>query len=82
MVPKKRELEMGVGTRIENMTDSQGRGQDSDLNAYPLPMRSLNYCTCAYFFLLYPEDSFHWHCDYRYIANRKSIPKLERWERR
>lgn len=26
MVPKERELEMGVGTRIENMTDSQGRG--------------------------------------------------------
>lgn len=24
MVPKERELEMGVGTRIENMTDSQG----------------------------------------------------------
>lgn len=53
--------------------------EDSDLNAYPLPMRlpllpalpALNYCTCAYFFLLYPEDSLNWHCDYRYIANRK-----------
>jgi hypothetical protein len=21
--------------------------------------------------LLYPEDSLNWHCDYRYIANRK-----------
>lgn len=30
MVPKERELEMGVGTRIENMTDSQGRGQGTN----------------------------------------------------
>lgn len=21
--------------------------------------------------LFYPEDSLNWHCDYRYIANRK-----------
>lgn len=30
MVPKERELEMGVGTRIENMTDSKGRGQGTN----------------------------------------------------
>lgn len=24
-----------------------------------------------YLFLLHQEDSLNWHCDYRYIANRK-----------
>ena len=33
-------------------------------------VEELNYCTCIYLFL-YPEDSLNWHCDYRYIANRK-----------
>lgn len=36
---------------------------------YYLP--ALNYCNCAYLFLLYPEDSLNWHYDYTYIANRK-----------
>ena len=45
-------------------------------------VEELNYCTCIYLFL-YLEDSLNWHCDYRYIANRKKYsgkPSLKSFE--